>query len=211
MSRAVNKVGKACSPSTCQCILRGRRLAKQGRFVTWSGTPTPAIISGRCSLENPSPPNTSTSDPPAKQQNRPLIASARSRRKKSLKKISNDNFHAADTTLAITIISIAAGIAALIIAPIDWPTHWPGTPYAALLVNTYFSVMHFSNIVPADIPSQRIIDGVLTVFYLALAATLGNALLVSLNRPSSSRSPRSNTSPRSRASHGQSVSTGRSK
>jgi hypothetical protein len=79
--------------------------------------------------------------------------------------------------IAITAIAVIAGAVSIAIFPIDWTACWPLIlVYAAILINTYFSVSYFSKIIPADVPSQRMIDAALVVLYLALAATLGDAL-----------------------------------
>lgn len=58
---------------------------------------------------------------------------------------------------------------------------WPGVLpilifYVLLIINTYFSVKLFAEVIP-DLPSQRAIDAILVVFYGVMAFSIGNAAL----------------------------------
>jgi hypothetical protein len=80
--------------------------------------------------------------------------------------------------ITITALSTIAGIIGIVVVPIDWATCWPVVLlYAVLLINTYFSVSHFSKIIPANVFPQKMIDAALVVFYLVLAATLDDPML----------------------------------
>ncbi len=75
-----------------------------------------------------------------------------------------------------TILFTAAGIVGLVLSPADWPTVLPGAIfYAVLVVNTWFSIRFFSNLPPIE-RDESVIDGILTVLYIALAFALGRTL-----------------------------------
>jgi hypothetical protein len=66
-----------------------------------------------------------------------------------------------------------AGVAGFLFGPPPWGLKAPHAVfYATLVLNTFFSVRFFDPLPPQD-RDERVIDGVLTLLYLALAATIG--------------------------------------
>lgn len=78
--------------------------------------------------------------------------------------------------IVATILFTAAGIIGFLLSPADWPTILPGAIfYAVLVVNTWFSIRFFSNLPPVE-RDESVIDGILTVLYVALAFALGRTI-----------------------------------
>jgi hypothetical protein len=70
-----------------------------------------------------------------------------------------------------------AGLLGFLFAPQPWAAKAPNAIfYAVLVLNTFYSVRFFDALPPPD-RDERIIDGVLTVLYVALAATIGALVL----------------------------------
>jgi hypothetical protein len=79
--------------------------------------------------------------------------------------------------ITATIVFSLAGLAGLAFAPHVWTAKAPNALfYAVLVVNTYFSVRFFDALPPKE-RDERVIDGVLAVLYVALAAAIGAPVL----------------------------------
>ncbi len=75
------------------------------------------------------------------------------------------------------VLFAAAGIAGLVIAPRDWPAvAATGIFYAALLINTYYSIWFFDLLPPKD-RDERVIDGALVLTYVVLGLSIGRIVL----------------------------------
>lgn len=75
-----------------------------------------------------------------------------------------------------TILFTAAGIAGVLLSPAEWRDILPGAIfYAVLVVNTWFSIRFFSNLPPME-RDESVIDGILTLLYVALAFTIGRTI-----------------------------------
>ena len=67
-----------------------------------------------------------------------------------------------------------AGLAGLLFAPAPWTLRFPNAVfYAVLVLNTFFSVRYFDAQPPQE-RDERVIDSILAVNYLALAAAIGS-------------------------------------
>jgi hypothetical protein len=75
--------------------------------------------------------------------------------------------------IGATIAFTVAGLAGLLLAPQPWAAKAPNAAfYAVLVVNTFFSVRFFDALPPQG-RDERVIDAILAITYLALAATMG--------------------------------------
>jgi len=78
-------------------------------------------------------------------------------------------FRALAAAFGFTIV----GLLGFLFVPASWETKLPNLIfYAVLVLNTFYSVRFFDALPPQD-RDEHIIDGVLTVLYVALAATIG--------------------------------------
>ena len=69
------------------------------------------------------------------------------------------------------------GLLGFLLVPAPWAAKAPNAVfYAVLVLNTFYSVRFFDALPPPD-RDERIIDGILTVLYLALAGTIGLTVL----------------------------------
>jgi hypothetical protein len=77
-----------------------------------------------------------------------------------------------------TAVFAGAGVASMCRGVSDWAISGPlGLSYALLVTNTYFSVRGFGAIIPRELRDQRAIDWTIGAAYVALAASLANAVL----------------------------------
>lgn len=80
-----------------------------------------------------------------------------------------------------TFLFFAFGVLSLLIPlPHREELAWYAIFYALLLVNTFFSIQYFSEIIPTDIALQRVADGTLVLCYAAIAIAMGYALYFGL-------------------------------
>jgi hypothetical protein len=74
----------------------------------------------------------------------------------------------------------AAGVVGVLLSPQPWPAKSANAVfYAVLVFNTFFSIRFFDALPPRD-RDERVIDGILAVSYLALAASIGAPLWFAL-------------------------------
>jgi hypothetical protein len=75
--------------------------------------------------------------------------------------------------LAATFGFALAGLLGFLFVPQPWAAKAPNAVfYAVLVLNTFYSVRFFDGL-PPQARDERVIDGVLTVLYVGLAATIG--------------------------------------
>ena len=75
--------------------------------------------------------------------------------------------------IGATIAFAVAGLAGLLLSPQPWAAKAPNAVfYAVLVLNTFFSIRFFDTLPPRD-RDERIIDAVLAVVYVVLAAAIG--------------------------------------
>jgi hypothetical protein len=75
--------------------------------------------------------------------------------------------------LAATLAFAIAGLLGFVFAPQPWELRAPNTVfYAVLVLNTFYSIRFFDALPPQN-RDERVIDAVLAVLYLALAAAIG--------------------------------------
>lgn len=83
---------------------------------------------------------------------------------------------AVDKEVLATVLFAGAGVAGLALSSADWAARAPvALFYATLVVNTWFSIRFFSRLPPTD-RDESLIDGILTVLYLALAFAIGRTI-----------------------------------
>ena len=83
---------------------------------------------------------------------------------------------AAEKEVVATVLFSAAGIIGVLLAPWDSPAVAPTALfYAVLVINTWFSIRFFAHLPPTD-RNETLIDGILTILYLALALTIGRTV-----------------------------------
>jgi len=76
----------------------------------------------------------------------------------------------------VTLVFALGGLIGVWVSDADWTFRLPTALfYAALVVNTYYSVRFFAQLEPVT-RDERIIDGVLVIIYLVLAAAIGSVV-----------------------------------
>lgn len=81
---------------------------------------------------------------------------------------------------AVLIFSLF-GVIGIIIARHDLPVAWPAILFYTMLVwNDYYSVQHFSKIIPPDKASQVFIDILLVIIHFASVLFFGNPFLFTI-------------------------------
>jgi hypothetical protein len=82
--------------------------------------------------------------------------------------------------ITATLAFALAGLVSLLVSPASWSAKAPNALfYVVLVLNTYYSVRFFDDLPPQD-RDERLIDAVLAVAYVALAAAIGEPLLFAL-------------------------------
>ncbi|HUC01293.1 MAG TPA: hypothetical protein VMA75_00100 [Candidatus Paceibacterota bacterium] len=86
-----------------------------------------------------------------------------------------------DRAIVATLIFIAFGVIGAVVARNDLAFAWPPMLFYAMLVwNDYYSIKHFSKIIPPGKASQVIIDIALVVLHFTSALLFGNPFLFAI-------------------------------